>query len=313
MGKYKMVESVGTTLETVHAYEDMAIHHPSQQGREPGRTYADIDGQREEILRARTSGNQRMVSKDFILLDGETNSSRVTVPSPVSGYVGRIDERNGLVTLYDRRGGGELMAQVRHMDLRGTTLEPGQWVNYGQPLGMQGGFGGGNAHRYGTHVHVDINEQHLDQFKQYIHDIDTGAITPDSYPALLSSPYNPHNFLYMQALAGIHQMESGRNIAPGHHSGNLAAALTVEAVRAGLVRVDRIELNDVGTLARAIQVSQVRDEPWLNAMTTPVGTEAASRQSLAWTSEQARQLDEATRVQQAEQPALVRSAGGMQR
>lgn len=83
MGKYKMVESVGTTLETVHTYEDLEIHHPSQRGREPGRTYADIDGQRQEVLRARTSGNQRMVSKDFILLDGETNSSRVPVPSPL--------------------------------------------------------------------------------------------------------------------------------------------------------------------------------------------------------------------------------------
>ena len=28
MGNYKMVESVGATLETVHTYEDLEIHHP---------------------------------------------------------------------------------------------------------------------------------------------------------------------------------------------------------------------------------------------------------------------------------------------
>lgn len=317
MSRYRILESVlDDRIESVHTYEDLDIHHPTRnrRGMETGRLedfearrlHQSVNGEFEEIRAL--AGGRILVKKDFILTHDADGAVRI--PSPVEGYVHYLQgDPNAALRIYDRphhQSGAKLLAQVLHMDADSFQLVEGERVAYGQPLGTQSDTGTPGA----IHAHV---EAELDQFKQYIHDIDSGAITPDSYPALLSSPYNPHNFLYMQALAGVHQMESGRNIAPGPHSGNLAAALTVEAVRAGLVRVDRIELNDVGTLARAIQVSQVRDEPWLNAMTTPVGTEAASRQSLAWTSEQARQLDEATRVQQAEQPALVRSGGGMQR
>jgi len=114
---------------------------------------------------------------------------------------------------------------------------------------------------------------------------------------LLSNPTNPHNHLYRQSLAQIHAHESTRKITPGPHSENLAAALTVAAIREGLHRVDRVEFNDTGGLARAVQVSLLRDEPGLNRTTLPVGVEGAIAQPLAWTSEQARQLDAAQRVQ----------------
>ena len=114
---------------------------------------------------------------------------------------------------------------------------------------------------------------------------------------LLSNSTNPHNHLYRQSLAQIHAHEASRNITPGPHSENLAAALTVAAIREGLHRVDRVELNDTGGLARAVQVSVLRDEPGLNRTTLPVGVEVAIAQPLAWTSEQARQLDESRRVQ----------------
>lgn len=315
MPRYRIVESVGRRIENVHTYDDLDIHHYSKnkdglvtglpEDFERGRVHRRVDGEYEEV-RQQPDG-RTLVKKDFVLShDGQ---GPVEIPAPIGGYVHYLHDRTAAVRIYDRpfgEPGAKLVAQVLHMDADSFQLGEGERVAYGQPLGTQSDTGTPGA----VHAHV---EAELDQFKQYIHDIDTGAITPDSYPALLSSPYNPHNFLYMQALAGIHQMESGRNIAPGPHSEHLAAVLTVEAVRAGLVRVDRIELNDVGTLARAIQVNPVRDEPWLNAMTLPVGTDAASRQSLAWTSEQARQLDEASKVQQAEQPALARGAGGMQR
>lgn len=181
MKQYRIHESVGTSLQQVHSYEDLEIHHPSKKGREPGRSYANVEGEREEVLKTRTASNHLMVSKDFILTDSETRSSRVNVPAPVSGYVGKVDHRNGLVAIYDRKG-GELIAQIRHMDLNDSGLKEGQQVAYGQPLGLQGGFGGGNPRAYGTHVHIDFNEQHLDKFKQYLRDIDTGVITPDSYP-----------------------------------------------------------------------------------------------------------------------------------
>lgn len=129
----------------------------------------------------------------------------------------------------------------------------------------------------------------------------------------LSNPTNPHNFLYVQTLAGVHHMESQRSITPGPHSENLAAALTYEAVRGGLTRVDRVELNDAGTLARAVQINPLRDEAGLNRTTLPVGTEAGIDQTLAWTSEQVRQLDESMRMQQEQYPTLLQSVAAMQR
>ena len=186
MSKYRIVESVGSRVEPVHSYEDLEIHHPSRRGREPGRVYATVEGHREEVLgrrgdTVRDQGGRVYVSKDFVLQDTGSNSSRVPVPAPVAGVVGRIDRANGLVSIYDKPG-GEMIAQIRHMDLRQSTLKAGDPVEYGQPLGLQGGFGGGNPHRYGTHVHIDFNEQHLDQFRRYIRDMDIGVLRPGQAP-----------------------------------------------------------------------------------------------------------------------------------
>lgn len=189
MSKYRIVESVGSRIEAVHSYEDLEIHHPSKRGQEAGRVYATVEGHREEVL-GRRGGTVRdqdghvYVSKDFVLQDSQSNSARVPVPAPVAGVVGRIDRANGLVSIYDRPG-GEMIAQIRHMDLRQSTLKDGDPIAYGQPLGLQGGFGGGNPHRYGTHVHIDFNERHLDQFRKYIRDMDTGVLRPGQ---MLASP-----------------------------------------------------------------------------------------------------------------------------
>lgn len=58
MSRYRIVESVGSRVERVRDYDDLEIHHPSQRGREPGRTYADVRGEREEVLRERTRSGQ---------------------------------------------------------------------------------------------------------------------------------------------------------------------------------------------------------------------------------------------------------------
>jgi hypothetical protein len=225
MGRYKIQESVGRTVQAVHAYVDLEIHHPSKNGHEKGRVYATIDGEREEILKQRTSGNHVMVSKDFILSDSTTGSSRVPVPSPVSGYVAKVDARNGLVAILDRKG-GELIAQVRHMDLRNSAIREGQQVQYGQPLGIQGGFGRGNPHAYGTHVHMDVNEAHLEQFKKYVHDVDSGLITIDKLP-----PKGP-------VVAGTNYGTR----SPNHHSAsrdlkNGASGPDVDVLQARLIKL----------------------------------------------------------------------------
>lgn len=121
--------------------------------------------------------------------------------------------------------------------------------------------------------------------------------------ALLSSPAHPHHALYGQAMHQLHATESTRQIPAGPHSENLAAALAVEAVRAGLTRVDRVELNDRGTLARAVQVHPLRDEPGLNRMTDPIDTAVASRQPLAHASEQLRDAVGQARAPIAQHPS----------
>lgn len=180
MSRYRILESVGSRVERVHDYDDLEIHHPSKRGREPGRSYATIDGEREEVLKARTRGGERMVSKDFILQD-ERGSARVPVPSPVSGYVGRVDRANGVVTIYDRKD-GELLVQIRHMDLRASDVKAGDTVRYGEALGIQSGFGKGNPRKYGVHVHMDFNEAHLDRLDRYLRDMDRGVLTPENLP-----------------------------------------------------------------------------------------------------------------------------------
>lgn len=120
---------------------------------------------------------------------------------------------------------------------------------------------------------------------------------------LLSDARHPHNPLYTRTLEALHAAEATRGIAPGPHSERLAAALTVSALEAGIARVDRVELNDRGTLARVVQASSLRDEPGLNLTGRPVDTAAASRQPLHEASDQARALAP-SRTIDAEPPAL---------
>jgi putative chitinase len=104
-----------------------------------------------------------------------------------------------------------------------------------------------------------------------------------------TSRHHPHHALYEQSLRQVHAEESRRQIQHGPHSEALAGALTVEATRHGMARIDRVELNDTGTLVRAVQVSPLRDEPGLNRTTDPITTQQATHTPLSQSSEQARQ------------------------
>ncbi len=185
MGEYKITESVGRQIQDVHTYRDIEKHHPSA-GQEKNRNYRMVDGEFEEILsvggKVVTSRDGYVfVSKDLNLFDKVTNSAKVTVPSPAAGFI-KINPDSGLVKIYDKLPDGEMIAQVRHMDLRGFKLKDGDYIEYGEPMGVQAGMGRGNVKAYGTHTHVDFNANHLDKFKQYIRDMDTGVITTDKYP-----------------------------------------------------------------------------------------------------------------------------------
>lgn len=108
-----------------------------------------------------------------------------------------------------------------------------------------------------------------------------GPVREENQVVHLSSLTHPHHALYTQTLTHLHAAEAQRGIAPGPHSERLAAALVASAVESGLTRVDRVELNDRGTLARVVQASPLRDEPGLNLVTTPLRIDAALERAMA--------------------------------
>ncbi len=187
MPGYKIVESVGAGVQSVNTWSDIEHHHPSDKLKEDGRVYAKIDGKAEEVAgnyngtAVYSPGGQLMVSKDIVLKNADNNSSNVAVPSPANGYIGQVNQSNGTVTILDRPG-GEVMFQLRHMKID-ESIKPGVKVEYGQPLGMQSGYGNGDPGHYGTHLHIDANAKYLDQADRYVRDMASGAITTDKRPA----------------------------------------------------------------------------------------------------------------------------------
>ncbi|MDL5366068.1 peptidoglycan-binding domain-containing protein [Xanthomonas sp. NCPPB 2654] len=188
MPRYTIVESVGNGVQAAHDYQDLERHHPTR-GNERGRVYATVNGEREELLgnyngaATVSRDGDHYVSKDFVLQAG--NASAVPVPAIASGYIGRVDPSDGIVQIYDKPANDpsrEMIAQYRHLDLRNTQLEAGDRIEYGQSVGIQGGFNNGNPKAFGKHVHVDINTSYLPQADRYIRDMDSGAITTDHRP-----------------------------------------------------------------------------------------------------------------------------------
>lgn len=123
--------------------------------------------------------------------------------------------------------------------------------------------------------------------------------------ALMSHPCNAHHALYVQVLEKVHAEERARGLASGHHSQRIAAALAVECLREGISRVDRVELSHDMNLARAVQVSALRDEPGLNRSTDGISTAQAAQQTLLESTEQIRQV--AVNVQAQQQDAQHRA------
>lgn len=188
MPKYEIWESVGRSSQRVTNYADLERHHPSA-GNERGRVYGTVNDEREELLSrggktVRSEDGDYFVSKDFVL---QTSADRrnPTVPAVANGYVDGIDRRNGVLQIWDKPAGApdrEMIAQYRHMDLTKSGLRDGDQVAYGQPLAPQSGYGGGQANRYGSHVHLDMNASYLPTLDRYLKDLHGGRITTDSYP-----------------------------------------------------------------------------------------------------------------------------------
>lgn len=176
--------------ETVTDFDSLVTHHPRANrhaqmldGRiingEPGRTHAILGGEIEEIETARpgrTFGlgpDQVLLKKDFILEDPDQPSMSaaaraVDVPSPVAGYIGRVNERQGLVDIYDRQD-GEVIARIRHM--HPVAVSEGQTIAYGESLGTQG-----RQQTGATHVHMEVDTRYYQEYENYIGDLVSGRL-----------------------------------------------------------------------------------------------------------------------------------------
>jgi hypothetical protein len=188
-------------------------------------------------------------------------------------------------------------------DLQQQLQRLGYTGRDGQPLRVDGDFGAHTefavrAFQRAHHLQVDGRAGP----RQTLPAIDAAA------QQLLTDPSHPRHALYAQALVKVHAEEARRHIAHGPHSERLAGAIAVAAMHASLTRIDRVELNTPGSLARAVQVSPVRDEPALNRMTAAVDTHAALRQSLQASSQQARDVLPLVPVPAMAMPAIGRAA-----
>ena len=193
--KYQIVESVGNQLLPVVSYESLRIHHPSANAHglatgveadferpTANNTYPVVQGEHEEV---RTMNGNQYVKKDMIFL--ENGSGNTQVPAPVQGYV-YFDRSYGQANIYDKPKdeGGELIARVFHMKPDTFKAESGSYIDYGQPLGVQGQTGANGqpdpAH-FGIHAHIEFHKDHLEQFDRFIKDVNSGVIAPNKYPA----------------------------------------------------------------------------------------------------------------------------------
>ncbi|MGL6290078.1 MAG: XVIPCD domain-containing protein [Silanimonas sp.] len=178
MSRYTIRESVGSRVETETTFRGLEKHHPSS-GREPGRDYATIDGELEEIRR--TSDGRTLIKKDFFLT--RDDGGRIDIPAPAAGYIHYLNDSTNAVRIYDRpfgEPGARLLAQSLHME-RGTSPPQGSRIEYGQPMGRMGDTGSPGS------VHAHVEAEH-GQFTRYIADIAAGRIAPGVWPARGNAP-----------------------------------------------------------------------------------------------------------------------------
>ncbi|MCQ4288326.1 hypothetical protein NA647_12905 [Pseudomonas stutzeri] len=209
--RFKIVESVGSRIEDVNRYEDLAKHHPSA-GREPNRDYETISGELEEV---RHVGGRRLIKKDFVLLVDGSNRS-IPVPSPLAGYA-KTSRAYGTLKIYDAPTNGQLIGQILHLHPT-FKVNDGDAITYGQHIGLQAGTDRAGVQSYAIHVHAELEEG---DFKRYIADMVSGALNPDdAKPDVAKSgksaakgdwcyPYTPSAGHSLQHLTALSKAKAG--------------------------------------------------------------------------------------------------------
>lgn len=167
--RYKIVESVGSRIEDVNRYEDLARHHPSKEP-EDNRDYETINGKLEEVRRV---GGRILIKKDFVLLVDGSNRS-IPVPSPLAGYA-KTNRAYGTLRILDAPSNGKLLGQILHLH-PDFKVNDGDAITYGQHIGLQAGTDRVGAQTYAIHVHAELEEG---DFKRYIADMVSGTLNPD--------------------------------------------------------------------------------------------------------------------------------------
>lgn len=163
---YRVIQKGLTVNEPGTDVDSLVTHHPSDNKNarmvdgvivrgEAGRRHAYVGGEIQEIESARPGNSyglkpdQVLLKKDFIIEhpDHPTMSDKardVPVPSPLAGYIGRVDAAQGLVDIYDRKD-GDVIARIRHMSDIGESED--QTIEYGQSLGTKSNVRTGAKHR----------------------------------------------------------------------------------------------------------------------------------------------------------------------
>lgn len=176
--RYKIVESVGSRIEDINRYEDLAKHHPSS-GRESNRDYETVNGQLEEV---RHISGRTLIKKDFVLLVDGSNRS-IPVPSPLAGYA-KTSRAYGTLKIYDAPTSGQLIGQILHLHPT-FKVNDGDAITYGQHVGLQAGTDRAGGQSYAIHVHAELEES---TFKRYIADMVNGTLNPDEeHPEVAAS------------------------------------------------------------------------------------------------------------------------------
>ena len=182
-------------------FDALATHHPGNNRHaylrdglvvdgEPRRLHAVIGGEIQEIEMPRNGNNyyglkpdQVLLKKDFMLeiplAEGGARRA-VEVPSPVSGGVGSVILSQGLVVIYDRKG-GEVIARVRNMT--DIAVKVDDEVAYGQGLGIQG-----RVATEKVHVHMEMDTRHYRQFENYLSDLVSGRLPVEAEARLDVQP-----------------------------------------------------------------------------------------------------------------------------
>jgi len=190
MPKYDLrepLEGLGLGNAPFKDFDDLHIHHPGTNRdavRNGNAAAVDSDAGvvNGELEAVRRENGNVLIKKDIVFLD-QNGSGNVQIPAPIQGYVHYLNPNTyGSVRIYDKpfgTPGAELLGQVLHLDRNSLSLKEGEFVQYGQPIGIQAGTGPNGRNHFGTHAHVELE---LEQFKKYVADLKSGVITQETYP-----------------------------------------------------------------------------------------------------------------------------------